>query len=50
MSEPKAKFVDKSGRQTPDKHIHGDHSLDLWEPVVISKEDIEAGSEGRIVL
>jgi len=42
MSELKAKFVDKSGRQTPDKHIHGDHSLELWEPVVISKEDIEA--------
>ena len=42
MSDPKAKFVDKSGRQTPDKHIHGDHSLDLWPPVVISKEDIEA--------
>ncbi len=45
MSEPKAKFVDKSGRQTPDKHIHGDHSLDLWEPVVISKEDIDAEVE-----
>ncbi len=42
MSEPKAKFVDKSGRQAPDKHSHGDHSLDLWQPVVISKEDIEA--------
>ena len=45
MSEPKAKFADKSGRQTPDKQIHGDHSLDLWEPVVISKEDIEAEVE-----
>lgn len=45
MSDPKAKFVDKSGRQTPDKHIHGDHSLDLWPPVVISKEDIEAEVE-----
>lgn len=45
MSEPKAKFVDKSGRQTPDKHIHGDHSLVLWEPVVISKEDIDAEVE-----
>jgi gentisate 1,2-dioxygenase len=45
MSEPKAKFVDKSGRQTPDKHIHGDHSLVLWEPVVISKEDIEGEVE-----
>lgn len=45
MSDPKAKFVDKSGRQTPDKHIHGDHSLELWPPVVISKEDIEAEVE-----
>lgn len=45
MSEPKAKFVDKSGRQTPDKHIHGDHSLVLWAPVVISKEDIDAEVE-----
>ena len=45
MSEVTARFIDKSGRQTHDKPAHGDHSLDLWEPVVIRKEDIDAEIE-----
>ncbi len=42
MSDDQARFIDKSGRQTPDKHTHGDHSLDLWDPVLIPKGDIGA--------
>jgi gentisate 1,2-dioxygenase len=38
----KFKMVDQSGRQSPDKHIWKDHSLELWEPLVIRKEEIEA--------
>ena len=38
----KFKMVDQSGRQSPDKHVWKDHSLDLWEPLIISKEEIDA--------
>ena len=38
----KFKMVDQSGRQSPDKHTWKDHSLELWEPLVIRKEEIEA--------
>ncbi len=41
----KFKMVDQSGRQSPDKHTWKDHSLELWEPLVISKEEIEAEVE-----
>ena len=35
-----ATFVDRSGRQAPAKHLHGDHSLNLWSPIIVSKEEI----------
>lgn len=36
-----ATFIDRSGRQASDKHRHGDHSLDLWDPVIVPKEAID---------
>lgn len=36
-----AVFIDKSGRQAPDKHTHGDHSLQWWEPIIVPKERID---------
>ena len=41
----KAKLVEKSGRQTTESHIWGDHSLDLWEPFVLTKGEIDAEVE-----
>lgn len=41
MSNQEPYFIDKSGRRTPDKQTHGDHSLKWWEPFIIPKADIE---------
>jgi len=38
----KFKMVDQSGRQTSGKHAWGDHSLELWAPLIIRKEEIDA--------
>ena len=38
----KFKTIDQSGRQTPDQHTWKDHSLDLWEPLIIRKPEIDA--------
>lgn len=38
----KFKMVDQSGRQSPDTNTWGDHSLELWAPLVIRKEEIDA--------
>ena len=38
----KAKMVDASGRQTADEKKWGDHSLDLWEPFIVRKAEIDA--------
>ena len=42
LADVKAKLVDASGRQTTDDHTWGDHSLDLWEPFIVPKEEIDA--------
>ncbi len=42
MTDNKPQFIDYSGSRAPEKHTHGDHSLDLWEPQVIPKEEIDA--------
>ncbi len=42
MTDLTPKFIDYSGTQTPETPTHGDHSLDLWEPMVMPKEEIEA--------
>jgi gentisate 1,2-dioxygenase len=38
----KAKLIDGSGRQTSEEKTWGDHSLDLWEPFIVSKEEIDS--------
>ena len=38
----KFKMVDQSGRQGPDTNTWGDHSFDLWAPLIIRKEEIDA--------
>lgn len=43
--EQKFKMVDASGRQTPDTHTWKDHSMDLWAPLIIRKEEIDAEVE-----
>jgi gentisate 1,2-dioxygenase len=43
--ETKARMIDASGRQTSDTKIWGDHSLDLWAPFVVSREEIDAQVE-----
>jgi len=43
--DAKAKLIDASGRQTSDRHVWGDHSLDLWEPFIVSKAGIDAEVE-----
>ena len=45
LADVKAKLVDASGRQTTDDHKWGDHSLDLWEPFIVPKEEIDAEVE-----
>ena len=45
FADIKAKMVEKSGRQSPDTHSWGDHSLDLWDPFVVPKEEIDAEIE-----
>ncbi len=45
FADVQAKLVDASGRQTTDNHKWGDHSLDLWEPFIVSKEQIDAEVE-----
>ncbi|MGY9004519.1 MAG: gentisate 1,2-dioxygenase [Alphaproteobacteria bacterium] len=45
FADIKAKMVEKSGRQSPDPHSWGDHSLDLWDPFVVPKEEIDAEIE-----
>ncbi len=41
----KVKCVDGSGRQTDDSKTWGDHSLDLWEPFIVTKAEIDAEIE-----
>ncbi len=41
-SDPRPRFIDYSGSRFTGRHVHGDHSLDLWEPVVMPKEEIDA--------
>ena len=43
--DQKFKMVDVSGRQTPDVHTWKDHSMDLWAPLIIRKEEIDAEVE-----
>ena len=38
----KFKMVDQSGRRGPDTNTWGDHSLELWAPLIIRKEEIDA--------
>ena len=45
LADVKAKLIDASGRQTSDTNTWGDHSLDLWEPFIVSKEEIDAEVE-----
>jgi gentisate 1,2-dioxygenase len=45
FADVKAKLIDASGRQTPNEHLWGDHSLDLWEPFIVSSEEIDAAVE-----
>ncbi len=45
FSDVKAKMVDASGRQTADEKKWGDHALDLWEPFIVSREEIDAEIE-----
>jgi gentisate 1,2-dioxygenase len=45
LKDVDAKLVEKSGRQSPDTHIWGDHSLDLWEPFIVRKDAIESEAE-----
>ncbi|MCZ6741499.1 MAG: AraC family ligand binding domain-containing protein [Alphaproteobacteria bacterium] len=45
LKEVEAELVERSGRQSPDTHIWGDHSLDLWEPFIVSKDQIDAEAE-----
>ncbi|MFT5539982.1 MAG: gentisate 1,2-dioxygenase [Alphaproteobacteria bacterium] len=42
MANLEPKFIDYSGSQFSGQHTHGDHSLDLWEPMVMPKEAIDA--------
>lgn len=42
MTDLHAALIDQSGKQAPDQHKHGDHSLNLWEPLIIPKEAIDA--------
>jgi len=42
MSDLFATLIDQSGKQAPAQHTHGDHSLNLWEPLIIPKEAIDA--------
>jgi gentisate 1,2-dioxygenase len=43
--ETKVRMIDASGRQTSDTKIWGDHSLDLWAPFIVSREEIDAQVE-----
>ena len=45
LKDIEAKLVERSGRQSPDSHIWGDHSLDLWDPFIVRKADIDAEAE-----
>ena len=42
LKDVEAKLVERSGRQSPDSHVWGDHSLDLWEPFIVCKDAIDA--------
>jgi hypothetical protein len=45
MTNAAALLTDKSGRQAPARHTHGDHSLTWREPIIVPKERIEAEIE-----
>ncbi len=45
FADVEARLVDASGRQTTDNHAWGDHSLDLWEPFIVRKAQIDAEVE-----
>lgn len=45
FADVEARLVDASGRQTTDQHKWGDHSLDLWEPFIVRKAQIDAEVE-----
>jgi gentisate 1,2-dioxygenase len=45
MPNLEPKFIDYSGSKFSGKHTNGDHSLDLWEPMVMPKEAIDAEVE-----
>ncbi|MEE8214144.1 MAG: gentisate 1,2-dioxygenase, partial [Alphaproteobacteria bacterium] len=42
LKEVEAELVERSGRQSPDTHTWGDHSLDLWDPFIVRKDRIDA--------
>ncbi|MFM2130338.1 MAG: hypothetical protein RL477_1884 [Pseudomonadota bacterium] len=45
FADVEARLIDASGRQTTDQHKWGDHSLDLWEPFIVRKAQIDAEVE-----
>jgi gentisate 1,2-dioxygenase len=41
MDDIQARLIDKSGHQAPTRHLHGDHSLPWWPPIIVPKERID---------
>ena len=42
MADNAPQFIDYSGSQQNGEHTHGDHSLDLWEPMIIPRAQVES--------
>ena len=42
MADNAPQFIDYSGSQQNGEHPHGDHSLDLWEPMIIPRAQVES--------